>query len=165
MQTLQCTESLFFIHFTHDHIKKTGLKSRILQGSWRKNTASTAQNCPNNEIHVWNLAHQPSVYLYCRAERLEYIKGWQALIIFLLSVWNKLHTTRGEFLIEGAFLFSYSSFYNFMIHTKGQTNSKWFFQADVSSKNERTKSTLLLVDLFSFVFRKKMETPKLFRSL
>ena len=43
---------------------------------------------------------------------------------------------------------------------KGQTNSKLFFQAKVSSKNEQTNSTLLLVDLFSFVFWKKVKTPK-----
>ena len=29
--------------------------------------------------------------------------------------------------------------------TKGQTNSKWFFQADVSSKNEQTNSTLKFI--------------------
>ena len=43
--------------------------------------------------------------------------------------------------------------------TKGQTNLKWFFQADVP-KNEQTNSTLLLVDLFSFLFWKKVKTPK-----
>ena len=35
---------------------------------------------------------------------------------------------------------------------KGQTNSKWFFQADVSSKKRTKNSSSLLVDLFSFVF-------------
>ena len=44
---------------------------------------------------------------------------------------------------------------------KGQTNLKWFFQADVSSKkNEQTNWTLLRVDLFLFVFWKKVKTPK-----
>ena len=38
---------------------------------------------------------------------------------------------------------------------KGQTNSKWFFQADVSSKKRMIK-----FDLFSFVFWKKVKTPK-----
>ena len=46
-------------------------------------------------------------------------------------------------------------------NSKGQTNSKWFFQADVSSKKtKRTDSTLLLVNLFFFIFGKKVKTPK-----
>ena len=48
--------------------------------------------------------------------------------------------------------------------TKVQTNSKWFCQADVSSKNQWTNSTLLLVDLFSFVFWKKVVSKKTFRN-
>jgi hypothetical protein len=47
---------------------------------------------------------------------------------------------------------------------KGQTNSKWFFQADVSSKKWTNKfdfTTMIpQVDLFSFVFWKKLKTPK-----
>ena len=43
---------------------------------------------------------------------------------------------------------------------KGQSNSKCFFQAKDSSKNEQTNSTLLLLDLFSFMFWKKVKTPK-----
>ena len=43
---------------------------------------------------------------------------------------------------------------------KGQTNSKWFFQANVSSKKRTNILTLLLVDMFSFIFRKKVKTPK-----
>ena len=46
----------------------------------------------------------------------------------------------------------------------GQTKSKRFFQADVSSKNRRNKfdfTTMIpQVDLFSFVFWKKLKTPK-----
>ena len=48
--------------------------------------------------------------------------------------------------------------------TKGQTKSKWFFQADVSSKkrtNEFYFTTMKpQVDLFSFVFWKKLKKPK-----
>ena len=43
---------------------------------------------------------------------------------------------------------------------KGQTISKWFFKPTFLPKNEQTNSTLLLVDLFSFVFWKKVKTPK-----
>ena len=47
---------------------------------------------------------------------------------------------------------------------KGQTNSKRFFQADVFSKkrtNEFYFTTMKpQVDLFSFVFWKKLKTPK-----
>ena len=43
---------------------------------------------------------------------------------------------------------------------KGQTKSKWFSQANVFSKNERTNSILLLWDLFSFVFWRKSTSPK-----
>ena len=35
-----------------------------------------------------------------------------------------------------------------------------FFKLKFLPKNERTNSTLLLVDLFSFVFWKKVKTPK-----
>ena len=35
-----------------------------------------------------------------------------------------------------------------------------FFKPTFLPKNERTNSTLLLVDLFSFVFWKKVKTPK-----
>ena len=35
-----------------------------------------------------------------------------------------------------------------------------FFKPTFLPKNEQTNSTLLLVDLFSFVFRKKVKTPK-----
>ena len=96
-------DSLFLINFANENIKKLycRLKSR---GMKNKNpTASTAHNGLNIEIHPGNLAHQPSVYLFCGAERLEYIKGWQALIIFLLPVWNKLYTIWDEFVIEVVF--------------------------------------------------------------
>ena len=43
---------------------------------------------------------------------------------------------------------------------KGETNSKWFFKPTFLPKNKQTNSTLLLVDLFMFVFGKKMKTPK-----
>ena len=47
---------------------------------------------------------------------------------------------------------------------KGQRKSKWFFQADVSYKkrtNEFDFTTMIpQVDLFSFVFWKKLKTPK-----
>ena len=42
------------------------------------------------------------------------------------------------------------------ITAKGQTNSKWYFEADVSSKKWTNK---FIVDLFSFVFWKKV-VPK-----
>ena len=47
------------------------------------------------------------------------------------------------------------------IKTKGQTKSKWFFQANVSSK-KRTKefNFTILWDFFSFVFWRKLKTPK-----
>ena len=45
--------------------------------------------------------------------------------------------------------------------TKGQTNSKWFFQADVSSKKWTKKVDFTtFVDLFSSVFWKKVKTQK-----
>ena len=48
--------------------------------------------------------------------------------------------------------------------SKGQTKSKWFFQADVSSKkwtNEFNFTTMIpQVDLFSFVYWKKSKTPE-----
>ena len=47
---------------------------------------------------------------------------------------------------------------------KGQTKSKWFFQANVSSKkrtNEFDFTTMIpKVDLFSFVFLEKIEDTK-----
>ena len=44
---------------------------------------------------------------------------------------------------------------------KGQTKSKWFFQADVSSKKRTRNSTMIpQVHLFLFVFWKKLKTPK-----
>ena len=50
------------------------------------------------------------------------------------------------------------------LHTKGQTNSKTFFQDSVSSKkrmNEFDFTTMIpQVDLFSFVFWRKLKTPK-----
>ena len=36
----------------------------------------------------------------------------------------------------------------------------YFFKPTILPKNEQTNSTLLLVDLFSFVFWKKVKTPK-----
>ena len=54
--------------------------------------------------------------------------------------------------------------YTSQVRTKGQTKSKWFFQADVSSKkptNEFDFNTVIpLVNLFLFVFWKKLKTPK-----
>ena len=51
-----------------------------------------------------------------------------------------------------------------LLYSKGQTKSKLFFQADVSSKkrtNEFNFTTMIpQVDLFSFVFWKKLKTPK-----
>ena len=48
--------------------------------------------------------------------------------------------------------------------TKGQTKSKWFYQADISSKkltNGFNFTTIIPhVNLFSFVFWKKLKTPK-----
>ena len=45
-------------------------------------------------------------------------------------------------------------------NVKGQTKSKWFFQADVSSpKNKQRNSILLLWDLFLFGFWRKLKTP------
>ena len=47
--------------------------------------------------------------------------------------------------------------------TKGQTKSKWFFQTDVSSKKlTKFDFTTMIpqVDLFLYVFWKKLETPK-----
>ena len=52
---------------------------------------------------------------------------------------------------------------NLNIHdccAKGQTNSKYFFSPTFLPKDKQTNSTLLLVDLFSFVFWKKVNTPK-----
>ena len=50
------------------------------------------------------------------------------------------------------------------VHPKGQKKSKWFFQADVSSKKRMNKfyftTMKLQVDLFSFVFLRKLKTPK-----
>ena len=47
------------------------------------------------------------------------------------------------------------------ISHKGQTNSKWFFQADVSSKKWTKKFDFTtFVDLFSSVFWKKVKTQK-----
>ena len=50
------------------------------------------------------------------------------------------------------------------IYIKGQTNSKWFFQAKVSSKtrtNEFNFTTIKVqFDLFSFILWKKLKTPK-----
>ena len=47
---------------------------------------------------------------------------------------------------------------------KGQTKLKWFFESDVSSKkwtNEFDFTTMIpQVDLFSFVFWKKLKTSK-----
>ena len=47
---------------------------------------------------------------------------------------------------------------------KGQTKSKWFFQADVSSKKRTNKLYFTTmkpqVDLFPFVFWRKLKTPK-----
>ena len=43
---------------------------------------------------------------------------------------------------------------------KGQTNKDYFFKPTFLSKNERTNSTLLLVDLFLFVFWKKLKATK-----
>ena len=47
---------------------------------------------------------------------------------------------------------------------KGQTKSKWVFQADVSSKKQTNKFYFTTmkpqVDLFSFVFWRKLKTPR-----
>ena len=43
---------------------------------------------------------------------------------------------------------------------KGQTTRNYFVKPTFLPKNERTNSTLLLVDLFSFVFWKKVKTSK-----
>ena len=47
---------------------------------------------------------------------------------------------------------------------KGQTNSKWFFQGNVSSKKWTNKfnftTVIPEVDLFSFLFWRKLKTPK-----
>ena len=52
--------------------------------------------------------------------------------------------------------------------TKGQTKLKWFFQADNSSKKGTNEFdfTIMIpqVDLFLFVFWKKLKTPKTFRN-
>ena len=48
--------------------------------------------------------------------------------------------------------------------TKGQTKSKWFFQADDPSKKQTNEFDFTIkipqVDLFSFIFWKKLKTPK-----
>ena len=48
--------------------------------------------------------------------------------------------------------------------SKGQTKSKWFFQADISSKKQTNEFYFTTmkpqVDLFLFVFWKKLKTPK-----
>ena len=51
-------------------------------------------------------------------------------------------------------------FLRLLYYAKGQTNSKCFFKPMFLPKNKQTNSTLLLVDLFSFVFWKKVKTPK-----
>ena len=51
-----------------------------------------------------------------------------------------------------------------LIIIKGQTKSKWFFQADVSSKKQTNEFDFTTmkpqVDLFSFLFWKKLKAPK-----
>ena len=64
-------------------------------------------------------------------------------------VWNLIHLARNRI---------------YKKTTKGQKNSKWFFQVDVSSKKRTNKFDFTTmkpqVDLFSFVFWKKLMTPK-----
>ena len=49
-------------------------------------------------------------------------------------------------------------FYTFMLKVRQIRND--FFKLTFLPKNERTNLTLLLVDLFSFVFWKKVKTQK-----
>ena len=54
---------------------------------------------------------------------------------------------------------------NFHVSGKGQINSKWFFQADDSSKNERNNSffwpnSTTYKQIFSFVFWRNLSVPK-----
>ena len=46
------------------------------------------------------------------------------------------------------------------IYCKGQINSKWFLQANFSSKEWMNKFNFILVDLLLFVFWKKVKTPR-----
>ena len=50
--------------------------------------------------------------------------------------------------------------------TKGQRNSKWFFQDNFSSKKQTSKfnftSMIPQLNLFSFVFWRKLKTPKIY---
>ena len=47
-----------------------------------------------------------------------------------------------------------------LIKLKVRKIRNYFFKLKFLPKNEQTNSTLLFVDLFSFVFLKKMKTPK-----
>ena len=57
-------------------------------------------------------------------------------------------------------------YFHLITKSKGQKKLKWFFQVDISSKNELMNPTLLLwnlsrqVDLFSYVFWRKLKTQK-----
>ena len=68
-------------------------------------------------------------------------------------------------ILQSKWPFTNSSLYlKLQERSKGQAKSKWFFQADVSSKkptNEFDFTTMIpQVDLLSFVFWKKLKTPK-----
>ena len=49
---------------------------------------------------------------------------------------------------------------NFHLSIKVRQIRNDFFKPKFLPKNEQTNSTLLLVDLFSFIFWKKVKTPK-----
>ena len=92
-----------------------------------------------------------------RPERVHYWR-WRSV----KSRYSVTHKAGGKALISGGHKFDHITLHlslKLRVLKVRQIRND-FFKLTFLSKNERTNSTLLLVDLFSFVFWKKVKTPK-----
>ena len=98
---------------------------------------------------------------------MDFVSSYQKEIRQIFAIKQKYYQTAGFWVLLHSHL---SSFFQKgwddreLLKPKGQTKSKWFFRAKVSSKKwikEFYFTTMEpQVDLFSFVFWRKLKTPK-----
>ena len=115
-----------------------------------------SKSCENIQYVFWN-KHGVSSQCVTAPFRLQ---NW---VWFPHSMFNTVENCYVPSMLI-MFLFRIQSFVYQNIFFKGQSKAKWFFQANVSFKKRTNKfyftSMNPLVDLFLFVFWKKLKAPK-----
>ena len=107
-------------------------------------------NVPRSNVSCGQMSHRPSV-VKCPlwSDVITPLCGQMSLAVYCPAVKRPRSNVpwSNETVVIGALL-------------KSRQSRNDFFKLTFLPKNEQTNSTLLLVDLFSFVFWKKVKTPK-----